>query len=61
MLPCPNPERGKRGLKEQQMNLNELKKKKIGELTEVARELKVEGASGMMKQELNRLGGYPES
>jgi transcription termination factor Rho len=34
------------------MNLNELKKKKIGELTEVARELKVEGASGMVKQEL---------
>jgi transcription termination factor Rho len=52
VLPCPNPERGKRGLKEQQMNLNELKKKKIGELTEVARELKVEGASGMVKQEL---------
>jgi transcription termination factor Rho len=52
VLPCPNPERGKRRLKEQQMNLNELKKKKIGELTEVARELKVEGASGMVKQEL---------
>jgi transcription termination factor Rho len=34
------------------MNLNELKKKKIGELTELARELKVEGASGMVKQEL---------
>jgi len=34
------------------MNLNELKKKKIGELTEIARELKVEGASGMVKQEL---------
>jgi transcription termination factor Rho len=34
------------------MNLNELKKKKIGELTEIAKELKVEGASGMMKQEL---------
>ncbi len=34
------------------MNLNELKKKKIGELTEVARELKVEGASGMVKQAL---------
>jgi len=34
------------------MNLNELKKKKIGELTEIARELKVEGGSGMVKQEL---------
>ena len=34
------------------MNLNELKKKKIGELTEIGRELKVEGASGMVKQEL---------
>jgi transcription termination factor Rho len=34
------------------MNLNELKKKKIGELTEIAREFKVEGASGMVKQEL---------
>jgi transcription termination factor Rho len=39
-------------IKEQQMNLNELKQKKIGELTEIARELKVEGASGMVKQEL---------
>jgi transcription termination factor Rho len=38
--------------KEQQMNLNELKKKKIAELTEIGRELKVEGASGMVKQEL---------
>ena len=34
------------------MNLNELKKKKIGELTEIAKELKVEGAGGMVKQEL---------
>jgi len=34
------------------MNLNELKKKRIGDLTEIARELKVEGASGMVKQEL---------
>ncbi len=34
------------------MNLNELKKKKIGELTEIAKEFKVEGASGMVKQEL---------
>ena len=34
------------------MNLNELKKKKVGELTEIAKELKVEGASGMVKQEL---------
>ncbi len=39
-------------VKEQQMNLNELKKKKIGELTEIAKELKVEGAGGMVKQEL---------
>jgi transcription termination factor Rho len=39
-------------IKEQQMNLNELKQKKIGDLTEIARELKVEGASGMVKQEL---------
>ncbi len=34
------------------MNLNELKRKKIGELTDIAKELKVEGASGMVKQEL---------
>ncbi len=34
------------------MNLNELKKKRIGELTEIAKELKVEGAGGMVKQEL---------
>jgi len=34
------------------MNLNELKKKRIGELTEIAKELRVEGASGMVKQEL---------
>jgi len=34
------------------MNLNELKKKKIGELTEIAKGLKVEGAGGMVKQEL---------
>ncbi len=34
------------------MNLNELKKKRIGELNEIAKELKVEGASGMVKQEL---------
>jgi transcription termination factor Rho len=39
-------------MKEQQMNLNELKKKRIGDLTEIARELKVERASGMVKQEL---------
>jgi transcription termination factor Rho len=39
-------------VKEQQMNLNELKKKKIGELTEIAKGLKVEGAGGMVKQEL---------
>jgi transcription termination factor Rho len=34
------------------MNLNDLKKKKIGELTEIAKGLKVEGAGGMVKQEL---------
>ncbi len=34
------------------MNLSELKKKKIGDLTEIAKELGVEAASGMVKQEL---------
>jgi transcription termination factor Rho len=34
------------------MNLSELKKQRIGELTEIAKELGVEGASGMVKQEL---------
>jgi transcription termination factor Rho len=34
------------------MNLAELKEKKISELTSMARELNVEGASGMRKQEL---------
>ena len=34
------------------MNLAELKEKKINELTSMARELNVEGASGMRKQEL---------
>ena len=34
------------------MNLSELKKQRIGELTEIARELGLEGASGMVKQEL---------
>ena len=52
VFPCPNSERLKMRVKEQQMNLNELKKKKIGELTEIAKELKVEGAGGMVKQEL---------
>jgi transcription termination factor Rho len=52
IFPCTNEKREMRMKKEQQMNLNELKKKKIGELTEIARELKVEGASGMVKQEL---------
>ena len=42
----------KEKVKEQEMNLNELKKKRIGELTEIARKLKVEGASGLVKQEL---------
>jgi len=34
------------------MNIKELKQKKISELTKIARELNVEGASGMRKQEL---------
>jgi len=34
------------------MNIKDLKKKKINELTKIARELNVEGASGMRKQEL---------
>jgi transcription termination factor Rho len=34
------------------MNLSELKKKKIGDLTEIAKDLGVEAASGMVKQEL---------
>jgi len=34
------------------MNLNELKTKKISELIELGRELRVEGASGMRRQEL---------
>ncbi len=34
------------------MNLVELKKMKISELTEMAKEFKIEGASGMRKQEL---------
>lgn len=34
------------------MNLAELKKKKISELTQMAREFNIEGASGMRKQEL---------
>jgi len=34
------------------MHLNELKSKKIGELTHMARELNVENASGLRKQEL---------
>jgi transcription termination factor Rho len=34
------------------MNLKDLKKKKINELTKIARELNVEGATGMRKQEL---------
>jgi transcription termination factor Rho len=34
------------------MNLAELKERKINELTQMARELNVEGASGMRKQEL---------
>ncbi|MBW1678875.1 MAG: transcription termination factor Rho [Deltaproteobacteria bacterium] len=34
------------------MNLKELKSKKIGELTTIAKNLKLEGASGMRKQDL---------
>ncbi|MCX7857317.1 MAG: transcription termination factor Rho [Deltaproteobacteria bacterium] len=34
------------------MHLNELKKKKIEELTQIARDLNIENASGMKKQEL---------
>ncbi len=34
------------------MNIAELKEKKISELTQMAKELKVEGAAGMRKQEL---------
>lgn len=34
------------------MDIKELKKKKIAELTKIARELNVEGASGMRKQDL---------
>ncbi|GAB4293762.1 MAG: transcription termination factor Rho [Desulfuromonadia bacterium] len=34
------------------MNLQELKQKKIGELTALAKELNIEGASGMRKQDL---------
>jgi transcription termination factor Rho len=34
------------------MHLNELKSKKIGELTHMARDLNVENASGLRKQEL---------
>ncbi|RPJ08492.1 MAG: transcription termination factor Rho, partial [Deltaproteobacteria bacterium] len=34
------------------MNIKDLKKKKINELTKIARELNVEGASGLRKQDL---------
>ncbi len=34
------------------MNIVELKEKKIGELTEMARDFKIEGAAGLRKQEL---------
>jgi len=34
------------------MNIKDLKKKKINELNRIAKELNVEGASGMRKQEL---------
>jgi transcription termination factor Rho len=47
---CP-PNRTDTGI-EAEMNLAELKERKINELTSMARELNVEGASGMRKQEL---------
>ena len=34
------------------MNIAELKEKKISELAQMAKQLKVEGAAGMRKQEL---------
>ena len=34
------------------MNIAELKEKKISELTQMAKQMKVEGAAGMRKQEL---------
>ena len=34
------------------MNITELKEKKINELTQLARDFKIEGAAGMRKQEL---------
>jgi len=34
------------------MNIKDLKKKKINELNKIAKDLNVEGASGMRKQEL---------
>ncbi len=34
------------------MNINDLKDKKIGELTQIAKELNIHGAAGMRKQEL---------
>jgi transcription termination factor Rho len=39
-------------IKERVMNIKDLKKKKINELYRIAKELNVEGASGMRKQEL---------
>jgi transcription termination factor Rho len=41
-----------RRIKERVMNIKDLKKKKINELYRIAKELNVEGASGMRKQEL---------
>jgi transcription termination factor Rho len=41
-----------RRIKERVMNIKDLKKKKINELTKIAKELNVEGASGLRKQEL---------
>jgi transcription termination factor Rho len=41
-----------RRIKEKVMNIKDLKKKKINELNKIAKELNVEGASGMRKQEL---------
>jgi transcription termination factor Rho len=42
----------KRRIRGEIMNIKDLKKKKISELTKIARELNVEGASGLRKQEL---------
>ena len=45
-------ENPKKNLMTDNISISELKEKTIDELTEVARELNVEGASGMRKQDL---------